>query len=415
MPAATSSATTQIADLLNEEINRPARYLGNERGAIHKPWSAAAVRWVLTYPEIYEVGASNLGHIILYSILNAQPRQLCDRAYLPAADLATKLKDTNTPLFAVESRRHLSNFDILGFSLSYELGATNILEMMSLAQVPLTWKERDAAGPWNVDTGSWPLIFAGGGTATSNPEPYADFFDFVALGDGEELLPEVGLVLEEGKAAGLSREEILQDLAQVPGVYVPRFYDMAADGSVHPNRDDVPARILRRVAPPMPEYSIGLVPYVETVHDRLTVEIRRGCTRGCRFCQPGMLTRPARDVPPEQVIDTIERGMRETGYNEFSLLSLSCSDYLALPAVGVEIKNRLKDDNINLSLPSQRVDRFDENIANIVGGLRQTGLTFAPEAGTQRMRDIINKGLTNEELLRGVKTAYEQGWERVKL
>ncbi len=415
MPAATHPAKSQITDLLNTDISRPARYLGNERGAVHKPWPSAVVRWVLTYPEIYEVGASNLGHIILYSILNTQPRQLCDRAYLPAADLKQKLIDSQTPLFAVESRRSLIDFDILGFSLSYELGATNILEMLSLAQVPLTWRDRDATGTWNVETGSWPLIFAGGGTATSNPEPYADFFDFVALGDGEELLPEIGLVLEEGKVAGLSRLEILLDLAQVPGVYVPRFYDMAEDGSVHPNRSDVPARILRRVAPPMPEYSIGLVPYVETVHDRLTVEIRRGCTRGCRFCQPGMLTRPARDVPPKQVIDTIERGMRETGYDEFSLLSLSCSDYLALPAVGVEIKNRLKDDNISLSLPSQRVDRFDENIAHIVGGLRQTGLTFAPEAGTQRMRDIINKGLTNEELLRGVKTAYEQGWERVKL
>ena len=411
----TPAVTIAAADFLNADISRPARYLGNERGAVHKPWETADIRWVLTYPEIYEVGASNLGHIILYSILNALPRQLCDRAYLPAADLAEKLKASQMPLFAVESRRSLVEFDILGFSLSYELGATNILEMLSLAQVPLTWKERDAQGPWNTEDGSWPLIFAGGQTATSNPEPYAEFFDFVALGDGEELLPEIGLILKEGKAAGLSREALLLDLAQVPGVYVPRFYDMAPDGSVHPNRPDVPARILRRVAPPMPEYSIGLVPYVETVHDRLTVEIRRGCTRGCRFCQPGMLTRPARDVPPEQVIDTIERGMRETGYNEFSLLSLSCSDYLALPAVGVEIKNRLKDDNINLSLPSQRVDRFDENIANIVGGLRQTGLTFAPEAGTQRMRDIINKGLTNEELLRGVKTAYEQGWERVKL
>lgn len=418
MTLAKFTVPTAVADLLNADISRPARYLGNERGAVRKPWQTADIRWVLTYPEIYEVGASNLGHIILYSILNAQPRQLCDRAYLPAADLAQKLRDSQTPLFAVESRRSLSEFDILGFSLSYELGATNILEMLSLAQIPLTWKARDAADastPWNVENGSWPLIFAGGGTATSNPEPYADFFDFVALGDGEELLPEIGLVLEEGKAAGLSRQELLLDLAQVPGVYVPRFYDMAADGSVHPNRPDVPARVLRRVAPPMPEYSIGLVPYVETVHDRLTVEIRRGCTRGCRFCQPGMLTRPARDVPPDEVIDTIERGMRETGYNEFSLLSLSCSDYLALPAVGLEIKNRLKNDNINLSLPSQRVDRFDENIANIVGGLRQTGLTFAPEAGTQRMRDIINKGLTNEELLRGVKTAYEQGWERVKL
>ena len=412
-----SPSSTAVEDLLNADISRPARYLGNERGAVHKPWDSAEVRWVLTYPEIYEVGASNLGHIILYSILNAQPRQLCDRAYLPAADLAQKLKDLSRPLFAVESRRNLSEFDILGFSLSYELGATNILEMLTLGQVPLTAKERDtrADEPWDVAAGSWPMVFAGGGTATSNPEPYAEFFDFVALGDGEELLPEIGLVLEEGKAAGMTRSEILLDLAQVPGVYVPRFYDMAEDGSVHPNRDDVPARVLRRVAPPMPEYSIGLVPYVETVHDRLTVEIRRGCTRGCRFCQPGMLTRPARDVPPEQVIDTIERGMRETGFNEFSLLSLSCSDYLALPAVGVEIKNRLKDENINLSLPSQRVDRFDENIAHIVGGLRQTGLTFAPEAGTQRMRDIINKGLTNEELLRGVKTAYEQGWERVKL
>lgn len=407
--------TIAATEFLNADISRPARYLGNERGALHKPWKTADIRWVLTYPEIYEVGASNLGHIILYSILNAQPRQLCDRAYLPAPDLTEKLRSSQTPLFAVESRRSLPEFDILGFSLSYELGATNILEMLSLARVPLTWQERDAQGSWNTEDGSWPLIFAGGQTATSNPEPYAEFFDFVALGDGEELLPEIGLVLKEGKAAGLSREAILLDLAQVPGVYVPRFYKMAPDGSVHPNRPDVPARILRRVAPPMPEYSIGLVPYVETVHDRLTVEIRRGCTRGCRFCQPGMLTRPARDVPPEQVIDTIERGMRETGYNEFSLLSLSCSDYLALPAVGVEIKNRLKDDNINLSLPSQRVDRFDENIANIVGGLRQTGLTFAPEAGTQRMRDIINKGLTNEELLRGVKTAYEQGWQRVKL
>lgn len=393
--------------LLTPEITRPARYLGNERGAVHKPWESASVRWVLTYPEVYEVGASNLGHIILYNILNAQPRQLCDRAYLTAPDLAAKLRQTQTPLFAVESRRSLTDFDILGFSLSYELGATNILEMLDLAGIPLTWAERQAGG--------YPLIFAGGQTATSNPEPYADFFDFIALGDGEELLPEIGLVLEEGKAAGLGHEDLLLDLAQIPGVYVPQFYDMAPDGSVHPNRADVPARILRRVADPMPAYSVGLVPYVQTVHDRLSVEIRRGCTRGCRFCQPGMLTRPARDVEPEQVVEAIEQGMRQTGYNEFSLLSLSCSDYLALPAVGVEIKNRLRNDNISLSLPSQRVDRFDENIAHMIGGTRQTSLTFAPEAGTQRLRDIINKGLTNEELLRGVKTAFEQGWDKVKL
>ncbi len=400
-----------VDGLITPDILKPARYLGNELGAIHKPWDSASVRWVLTYPEIYEVGASNLGHIILYNILNVQPRQLCDRAYLPATDLATKLRATQTPLFAVESRRPLTDFDILGFSLSYELGATNILEMLDLAGIPLTWQERAQS----TSASPYPLIFAGGQTATSNPEPYADFFDFIALGDGEELLPEIGLVLEEGKRSGLSREALLLDLAQVPGVYVPQFYDMAADGSVHPNRPHVPARIVRRVATPLPAYAIGLVPYVQTVHDRLTVEIRRGCTRGCRFCQPGMLTRPARDVEPEAVIGAIEQGMRATGYNEFSLLSLSCSDYLALPAVGMEIKNRLKDENISLSLPSQRVDRFDENIANIIGGTRQTGITFAPEAGTQRMRDIINKGLTNEELLRGVKTACEQGWDKIKL
>lgn len=407
-----------VETLLTSDILRPARYLGNEMGAVHKPWDNATVKWVLTYPEVYEVGASNLGHIILYNILNAQPRQLCDRAYLPAPDLAAKLRSTQTPLFAVESRRSLLEFDILGFSLSYELGATNILEMLNLAGIPLTWQERQASSlnPENsASVSTYPLIFAGGQTATSNPEPYADFFDFIVLGDGEELLPEIGLILEEGKSAGLERTALLLDLAQIPGVYVPQFYDMDADGAIHPNRPDVPERILRRVATPIPAYSIGLVPYVQTVHDRLTVEIRRGCTRGCRFCQPGMLTRPARDVEAEAVVDEIEQGMRATGYNEFSLLSLSCSDYLALPAVGMEIKNRLRNENISLSLPSQRVDRFDENIANILGGTRQAGLTFAPEAGTQRLRDIINKGLTNEELLRGVKTAWEQGWNKVKL
>ena len=412
-----------VENLLTPDIHKPARYIGNEFGAFHKPWDSSQVRWVLSYPEVYEVGASNLGHIILYNILNSQPRQLCDRAYLPAPDLAEKLRATDTPLFAVESRRSLIDFDILGFSLSYELGATNILEMLSLAGIPLTWQERLKLGGYREIISSssepkrsyFPLIFAGGQTATSNPEPYADFFDFIALGDGEELLPEIGLIVQEGKRGGLTTEELLLDLAQVPGVYVPKFYSMAEDGSVFPIRDDVPKRILRRVATPIPAYSIGLVPYVETVHDRLVIEVRRGCTRGCRFCQPGMLTRPARDVEPEQVVDTIEKGISATGHNEFSLLSLSCSDYLALPAVGTEIRNRFQDENISLSLPSQRVDRFDENIANIIGGGRQSSLTFAPEAGTQRMRDIVNKGLTNEELLRGVKTAYDKGWDKVKL
>jgi radical SAM-linked protein len=260
------------------------------------------------------------------------------------------------------------------------------------------------------------LIFAGGPTATSNPEPFAAFFDFVVLGDGEEVLPEIGLVVAEAKAAGLSRRELLLDLAQVPGVYVPSLYGPGADGVTQvPLVPGIPARVLRRTATPMPHYAMGLVPHIETVHDRLTVEIRRGCTRGCRFCQPGMLTRPARDVEPEAVIEAIETGMERTGYSDFSLLSLSCSDYLALPAVGVELRNRLADKNVTLTLPSQRVDRFDENIAHILGGTRKAGLTFAPEAGTQRLRDIVNKGLTDAELLRGIRTAMQSGYRKIKL
>jgi radical SAM family uncharacterized protein/radical SAM-linked protein len=413
-----AEAPVDFAALVDRTIAKPGRYLGNELGVQPRDWDqawpAAGVRWALTYPEIYEVGSSNTGHIILYSILNSVPGQLCDRSYLPGPDLAERLRERGEALFAVESRRPLPAFDILGFSLSYELGATNILSMLELAQIPI--RAADRGDLPLADPVASPLIFAGGPTATSNPEPFAAFFDFVVLGDGEEVLPEIGLVVAEAKAAGLSRRELLIDLAQVPGVYVPALYGPGPDGITQvPQVEGIPVRVLRRTATPMPHYAMGLVPHIETVHDRLTVEIRRGCTRGCRFCQPGMLTRPARDVDPEAVIEAIETGMERTGYSDFSLLSLSCSDYLALPAVGVELRNRLADQNVSLTLPSQRVDRFDENIAHILGGTRKAGLTFAPEAGTQSLRDIVNKGLTDAELLRGIRTAMESGYRKIKL
>lgn len=268
-------------------INRPGQYLGNERGAARKPWDSVDVRFCLAYPDLYSIGMSSTGHVVLYSCLNEDPRLLCDRSYLPAPDMQAALEEHKQPLFAVESKRPLADFDIIGMSLMYELGATNCLKVMQLSQIPYTWRERDEAAS-TLRAGP-PLVFAGGLTVTTNPEPYCDFFDFFSIGDGEEMLPEIGRVVASALETNpdITREDMLLKLTQqIQGVYVPRFYARCADGAVRPVRSDVPARIRKQNSMPEPWRAMALVPLVDPVHDRLSVEIRRGCTRGCRFCSP---------------------------------------------------------------------------------------------------------------------------------
>ncbi len=395
-------------------VEKPARYIGMERGSVTPEHRPDKVSWLLVYPDTYEIGLPNQGLQILYEILNERDDAAAERAYAPWVDLEAELRANGVPLFSVETNRPGHAFDVLAFNLSAELVYTNLLNCIDLAGVPVRGEDRRADHPFVV----------AGGHCAFNPEPLADFVDAFVMGDGEEVVSEVNTVLAAWKrAGGHSREGALRELASVRGVYVPSLYDVEYDGpslvAIRPRYADVPSTIEKRTVADLAEWPYPknqLVPLVEVVHDRLNVEVFRGCTRGCRFCQAGMITRPVRERPQEQVRTMVRDGIRRTGYDEVALTSLSTADFSGIGDVVADFVTEQEGTGcVGVSLPSLRVDAFTVGIAAEIQKVRRTGLTFAPEAGTWRMRKVINKLVTEEDLYSACDAAFSSGWRRVKL
>ncbi|MCP5030144.1 MAG: TIGR03960 family B12-binding radical SAM protein [Actinomycetia bacterium] len=401
---------------LLDRVQKPARYIGLEQGAQTPPADPSLVSWLLLYPDTYEVGLPNQGLQILYEIINERPDARAERAYAPWTDLEAEMRAAPVPLFSVDTHQPAADFDLLAFNLSAELVYTNLLNCVDLAGVPVRSADRRPGHP----------LVAVGGHCTYNPEPIADFVDFVVLGDGEEVVSEITEVIGRWKASGRtegSRERVLRELARVPGVYVPSMYEVAYDGEfiaeVSPRYPDVPDQVEKRTISDLAEWPYPkrqLVPLTEVVHDRLNVEIFRGCTRGCRFCQAGMITRPVRERPTEQVRSMIQKGLERTGYDEVALTSLSSADFSGIGRVVADtIDDPTNCGNVSVSLPSLRVDAFTVGVAAQIQKARRTGLTFAPEAGSWRLRRVVNKLIREEDLYGAVESAYSQGWRRMKL
>jgi radical SAM family uncharacterized protein len=395
-------------------VEKPARYIGMERGSVRPEHRPDRVAWLLLYPDAYEVGLPNQGLQILYEIINERGDAVAERAYAPWFDLEAELRAHRLPLFSVDTHRAASDFDLLAFNLSAELVYTNVLNCIDLAGVPVRAADRRA---------DHPLIVAGGHCAF-NPEPLADFVDAFVLGDGEEVVGEITEVVGAWKRAGRGdRERVLRELAAIGGVYVPALYDVEYEGpavvGVTPKYPGVPAIVDKRTVADLGEWPYPrrqLVPLIEVVHDRLNVEIFRGCTRGCRFCQAGMITRPVRERPMEQVRTMVRDGLRRSGYDEVALTSLSSADFSGVDQlVGGLLGEQCGTGSVSLSLPSLRVDAFTVGVASEIQKVRRTGLTFAPEAGSWRLRQVINKLVTEADLYAAVDAAYSQGWRRVKL
>ena len=402
---------SRIEGLLSQ-VQKPGRYSGGELNSVVKPLNEVEIRYAFCFPDLYEVGMSHLGMKILYSLLNNMEGVWCERVFAPDTDMEDLMRSNGVDLFGLESRDSIRSFDFIGFTLQYEMSYTGVLNMLELAGVPLLAKDRDD---------SCPIVVAGGPCAC-NPEPLADFVDVFSLGEGEEATVELTELYRKHKRKGFCKAAFLREAAQIEGHYVPSLYDVSynEDGTIHAvtPKDGAPAKVRKRIMMDMdasfyPEKFV--VPFTEIVHDRAVSEIFRGCIRGCRFCQAGFIYRPVREKSPE-VIDRQSHSLCGTsGYEEFSLSSLSTSDYSRLEELLPQLLEWAEKEHTNISLPSLRIDGFSEELANRLNVLRRSGLTFAPEAGTQRLRDAVNKNLTEEEILRTAGRAFAGGWTAVKL